>query len=318
MDAIYILLPGARKGIKMLYFSLIALPMSMLNAQQNSDVISRLEVYSLDTGSRSEVLVEEAHFEAPNWSRNGAYLLINQDGKLYRVYLEDGRKIVLDTGKAVQCNNDHGISTDGKDIAISNNDPKGESSSGGSRIYILPISGGTPDLVTKKSPSYWHGWSPDDRWLVYVAERGGEYDIYKIHRDGGEEVKLTNFQGLQDGPEYSPDGRYIYYNSAHTGSMELWKMDTEGENHTQLTDDQFSNWFPHPSPDGKYLVYLSYMQDQGESHPAMKSVALKLMDLKDSTIKTLCTFTGGQGTINVPSWSPDSKHFAFVSYTYRE
>ncbi|MCE2612374.1 transporter [Flavobacteriaceae bacterium D16] len=317
MDAINRLLPLTHKGIRMLFFVLFALTISMSNAQQNRTVTSFLEVYSLETTSRSQVLVEEAHFEAPNWSRDGDYLLINQEGKLYRVYFKDGRKEVLNTGKAIQCNNDHGISTDGKEIAISNNDPQDKSSAAGSRIYIVPISGGTPDLVTKKSPSYWHGWSPDDQWLVYVAERGGEYDIYKIHRDGGEEIKLTDFRGLQDGPEYGPNGKYIYYNSAHTGSMELWRMDPDGKNHTQLTEDEFSNWFPHPSPDGKYLVYLSYIQDQGESHPAMKSVALKLMDLKDNTIKTLCTFTGGQGTINVPSWSPDSKHFAFVSYMYK-
>lgn len=283
-------------------------------AQDNSRLISHLETYSLESGNRKVILSEQAHFEAPNWSTDNSYLLINQEGLLYRVYLENGRKVLLDTGHAKNCNNDHGISFDGKVLAISNNDPETKEMPGGSRIYTLPVDGGKPTLVTAQSPSYWHGWSPDGRWLVYVAERGGEYDIYRISKDGGKEKQLTHFTGLQDGPEYSPDGRYIYYNSAHTGSMDLWRMDADGKNHTQLTSDPYSNWFPHPSPDGRYLVFLSYLEDQGEGHPPMKDVAIRLMDVKEGSVKTLFTFTGGQGTINVPSWSPDSKHFAFVSY----
>ena len=283
-------------------------------AQDTNSLRSQLEVYSLESGKRKIILSEQAHFEAPNWSTDDTYLLINQGGLLYRVYLEDGRKALLDTGNAKNCNNDHGISFDGKVIAISNNDPETKETPGGSRIYTLPVDGGKPTLVTTQSPSYWHGWSPDGRWLVYVAERGGEFDIYRIATTGGKEERLTHFSGLQDGPEYSPDGRNIYYNSAHTGSMELWRMDKNGKNHTQLTNDQYSNWFPHPSPDGQYLVFLSYLEDQGEGHPPMKDVAIRLMDIKNGSIKTLFTFTGGQGTINVPSWSPDSKHFAFVSY----
>ncbi|MCX2719794.1 TolB family protein [Lentiprolixibacter aurantiacus] len=303
--------------IKAPLFFLFALLMNLLNAQENSELISQLETYALDTGKRTVVLTENAHFEAPNWSTDGSYLLINQEGKLYRVYLKDSRKEQLNSGMATRCNNDHGISFSGKLIAISNNDPPPNPNSGGSRIYVLPVTGGKPELITPNAPSYWHGWSPDDKWLVYVAERGGEYDIYKISLDGGDEIRLTDLPGLQDGPEYSPDGKYIYYNSAHSGSMELWRMDPDGKEHTQLTDDKFSNWFPHPSPDGRYLVYLSYLQDQGEGHPPMKEVALKLMDLKDKSVKTLTSFTGGQGTINVPSWSPDSKHFAFVTYRYK-
>ena len=293
---------------------LIFLAVGMLAAQVTPVLTSNLEIYSLETESRSLVLSEKAHFEAPNWSTDGSYLLINQEGLLYKVYLKDARKELLQTGNARQCNNDHGISFSGKLLAISNNDPKIREEAGGSRIYVLPVSGGTPRRVTANSPSYWHGWSPDDRWLVYTAERNGEYDIYRIALEGGAEEQLTDFPGLQDGPEYSPDGNSIYYNSAHSGSMEIWRMDASGKNHTQITNDQYSNWFPHPSPDGKYLVYISYLEDQGENHPPMKAVALRLMDLKSKTTRTLCTFTGGQGTINVPSWSPDSKHFAFVSY----
>ncbi len=310
---------GVRRGActldRYLFFWVLSLLCpTMLMAQEMKGLSSHLEVYSLESGNRSVLLSEESHFEAPNWSTDNAYLLINQDGLLYRVYLEDGRKELLYTGTAKNCNNDHGLSSDGKLLALSNNDPETRETPGGSRIYTLPASGGTPTLVTPVSPSYWHGWSPDSQWLVYTAERNGEFDIYRIPATGGQEEQLTDFPGLQDGPEYSPDGNFIYYNSAHTGSMELWRMSPDGKNHTQLTRDQYSNWFPHPSPDGQYLVFLSYLEDQGEVHPPMKAVAIRLMNIRDNSIKTLFTLTGGQGTINVPSWSPDSKHFAFVSY----
>ena len=165
--------------------------------------------------------------------------------------------------------------------------------------------------------SDWHGWSPDGKNVVYTAKRNGNFDIYKISSNGGEEIRLTSSKSLDDGPEYSPDGKYIYYNTAHSGSMEIWRMYTDGSQKKQLTDDAYSNWFAHPSPNGNYFVFISYLDDQGEKHPPMKSAALRLYNLKDGSIKDLCKFTGGQGTINVPSWSPDSKKFAFVSYEYQ-
>ncbi len=282
---------------------------------QEKQVISTLEIYDLTLGKRDTVIQEHSHFEAPNWSMTGDYLIINQKGKLYKVNLKDSTKSLIETGPLQNCNNDHGISFDGKWLAISNNDEIQRSRSGTSRIYVLPVAGGTsPKLITLKHPSYWHGWSPDGTQLLYVAERNGDYNIFRISVGGGSEEQLTFESGLDDGPEYSPDGEYIYYNSMASGKMELWRMDKDGTNKEQLTRDAYSNWFPHPSPDGQYLVFISYLQDQGSRHPPMKSVALRLYDLKTKNIANLFEFTGGQGTINVPSWSPDGKKFAFVSY----
>ena len=281
---------------------------------QNTTVKSRLETFDIATGERSLVREERAHFEAPNWSVDGTFFVINQDGLLYRVSRDGSQKTEIHSGKARNCNNDHGISPDGTLIALSNNDPVEEAPYGSSRIYTIPIQGGEPRLITPEMPSYWHGWAPDGQSVLYVAHRGNDFDIYSIDLEGGPETRLTSGPGLDDGPEYSPDGKYIYYNSYYSGSMELWRMRPDGTEKQQLTQDKFSNWFPHPSPDGKYLVFLSYLEDQGQAHPALKNVALRLYDLKDKSITTLCTFTGGQGTINVPSWSPDSEKFAFVSY----
>ncbi|WP_372649320.1 TolB family protein [Draconibacterium sp.] len=299
---------------------LIILLLPLITFAQLENVRSTLEIYNIVTNEREIVRSEEAHFEAPNWSSDGSFLLINQDGKLYKVDLETNTKTMLNTDFADRCNNDHGISFDGKWLAISHqaeSEPaSGESPKKGSRIYVLPIEGGTPKAVTPKVPSYWHGWSPDGKRLAYCAERNGEYDVYTISIDGGEETRLTTETGLDDGPEYSPNGKTIYYNSMASGKMEIWQMNVDGSNKKQLTNDTYSNWFAHPSPDGEYLVLISYHQDQGSAHPAMKEVSLRLMNLSDGSIKTLCSFTGGQGTINVPSWAPDGNHFAFVSYEY--
>ncbi len=177
----------------------------------------------------------------------------------------------------------------------------------------MPIGGGTPRRVTKYSPSYWHGWSPDGKTLAYCAERNGEFDIYTIQVTGGEETRLTTAKGLDDGPDYSPDGRYIYFNSVRTGHMQIWRMHPDGNAQEQITFDEFNNWFPHISPDGKSMVFLSYEKDV-TGHPPNKDVQLRLMTLSDGKIQVLAKLFGGQGTINVPSWSPDSRKVAFVSY----
>ncbi len=296
-----------------LFLLLFVFHLNMLAQEKPNRSI--LEVYDIEKDVRDTILNEEGHFEAPNWSVDGSRLVINQDGKLYSVDLARKSKSLIETGPLQNCNNDHGISFDGKWLAISNNDLIDGSNSGTSRIYVLPLEGSeNPNLVTPKHPSYWHGWSPDGKFLVYTAKRNDHYNIYQISFEGGEEEQLTSEEGLDDGPEYSPDGNYIYYNSMASGKMELWRINADGSDKTQLTEDVYSNWFPHPSPDGQRLVFLSYLKDQGAGHPPMKRVALRLYHLKTKTIKTLCAFTGGQGTINVPSWSPDGKKFAFVSY----
>lgn len=285
---------------------------------QTEKLRSILEIYDVTNDTRDSVYSEIGHFEAPNWSRTGGFLLLNSHGKLFKFDLKTKKKSFVETDFAVNINNDHGISPDGSQIVISSSDqPKNKEEEVNwltSKIYLLPAHGGVPQLVTQKEPSFWHGWSPDGKTLAYVARREGEFDIYTIGINGGDETRLTDEKGLDDGPDYSPDGKYIYYNSMKSGKMEIWRMKTDGSQKEQLTNDSYSNWFPHPSPKGESFVFLSYLEDQGEAHPPMKNVALRLYNLKTNTIKTLCEFTGGQGTINVPSWSPDGKKFAFVSY----
>jgi len=184
---------------------------------------------------------------------------------------------------------------------------------GKSRIYVLPIAGGAPRLVTPSAPSYWHGWSPDGKTLAYCADRNGEFDICTIPVDGGEETRLTTTPGLDDGPDYSPDGKYVYFNSERTGRMQIWRMKPDGSEQEQITSDDYNNWFAHPSPNGRWIGFLSYAKDV-TGHPPNKDVLIRLMSLSDRKIQVLAKLYGGQGTINVPSWSPDSRNIAFVSY----
>ena len=229
---------------------------------------------------------------------------------MYKLPVNGGTPELIDTGIANRCNNDHGISPDGTQLVISDQSQERRQS----LIYVLPIDGGTPRRVTPLGPSYWHGWSPDGKTLAYCAERDGKFDVYSIGVDGGREVQLTNAEGLDDGPDYSADGRYIYFNSERTGTMRIWRMDSDGGNQVQVTnDEEYADWFPHPSPDGKSIVFLSY-DGSVKGHPANKDVALRIMPVSGGKPRILAQLFGGQGTINVPSWSPDSKYVAFVSY----
>jgi hypothetical protein len=272
---------------------------------------STLETVPIESTDRRVVYVAPGRFEAPNWMPDGKSLLFNRNGHIEKIAVTGGTPETIDTGFANRCNNDHGISPDGHLLAISDQSQEEHRS----LVYVLPITGGTPKRLTQNSPSYWHGWSPDGKTLAFVGERNGNFDIYAIPVTGGEEKRLTTAPGLDDGPDYSPDGKYIYFNSERTGQMQIWRMRADGSEQEQVTSDEHNNWFPHISPDGKWMVFLSY-DTSVKGHPEDKDVMLRLMSLADKKITVLAKLFGGQGTINVPSWSPDSKKLAFVSYQW--
>jgi len=270
---------------------------------------SALETITTDGVERRVAYLAPGRFEAPNWTRDGKAFLFNRDGRIMRLAVGSDQPATLDTGFAVRCNNDHGISPDATQLAISDNSQGDQES----LVYTVPIAGGTPKRITQKSPSYWHGWSPDGKTLAFVGQRDGDFDIYAIPAIGGEESRLTTAKGLDDGPEYSPDGKYIYFNSERTGHMQIWRMKADGSEQEQVFSDDLNNWFPHISPDGQWMVFLTYASDV-KGHPENKDVMLRIMSLADQKITVLARLFGGQGTINVPSWSPDSEKVAFVSY----
>ncbi len=307
-------------------------------------VHSDLSVYDLTTKTVSVIYSADTLWEAPNWTPDGKYLMSNSGGKLYRVDVTgkaQPEKVGLDAG--YEANNDHGLSPDGKWLAISAEHGGAQAS----QVYVAGANGEKPRLITPKMPSYFHGWSPDGRWLAFVAERNNNFDIYRIPVTGGQEERLTADTGFDDGPDYSrgssaadpTDGKWIYINSNRAGGWDIWRFPADGAGPNdskaeRITNDAQEDWFPHPSPDGKWIAFLSFPPGT-PGHDTKTSVHLRMMpatqppvtatasaspiaatpieDWTDS-IQVLTEFFGGQGTINVNSWSPDSKKFAFVSY----
>ena len=275
---------------------------------------SNIEVMDMANGNSSILYQSPRSLQAPNWTHDGQSLVYNSEGLLYRLPLTPGAApAVINTGFANRNNNDHVLSFDGKQIGISHQPPAEKSAS---IVYVLPLGGGEPRRITKTGPSYLHGWSPDGQWLLFTGQRNNDFDIYKIPVNGGDEVRLTTAPGLDDGSEFSPDGKYIYFNSARTGTMQVWRMKPDGSGQEQITNDAFNNWFPHVSPDGKWVVYISFPHDiSPDDHPFYKHVYLRLMPAGGGATKVIAYVYGGQGSINTPSWSPDSKRIAFVSNT---
>ena len=274
---------------------------------------ANLELLDVASGDRRIIYRTPDAIQAPNWTPDGRALIYNNGGRVYRFDLATRTPTVIETGTVTNNNNDHVLSFDGRMLGLSS---AVAADSNRSNVFTVPVGGGTPARVTKRGPSYLHGWSPDGKFLVFTGERGGEFDIYRIPVGGGEEVRLTNTPGLDDGPEYSPDGRWIYFNSVRSGKMQLWRMRPDGSAPEQLTNDQYNNWFPHVSPDGRSVVFISFPPDiPPGDHPWYKHVYIRVMPANGGPPRVLAYVYGGQGTINVPSWSPDSKHIAFVSNT---
>ena len=285
---------------------------------------AHLEILNVHTGQLQIVHSSAEQFEAPNWMPDGKTLIVNvsgpgaNKGQLKTFNLVTKQVGELSTGNIGRNNNDHVLNFDGKQLGVSIHTA---ADSGHSVVYKLPSTGGAPVRMTKNSPSYFHGWSPDAKWLVYTGgrkekpdDKADKYDIYKIPADGGDEVRLTNTPGLSDGPEFTPDGKWIYFNSTRTGLMQLWRMKPDGSQQEQVTNDEWNNWFPHISPDGKWIAFISYGQDiKPDEHPYYKQCYLRLMPIGGGTPRVIAYVFGGQGTINVNSWSPDSARIAFVS-----
>ena len=315
-------------GVAILAVYAGVIPRSVALDQNPKNVRSRISIFDLESKKTAVLYSEDKLWEAPNWSPDGKYLLANSGGKLYSFALDGGvevqpEKLTLDD--AYQCNNDHGISPSGKLLAFSatNGDAKG------SQVFVAAASGASARLITENVPSYFHSWSPDGNWLGFVGQRNGNFNLFRIRATGGPEERLTSASAYDDGPDYSPDGQWIYFNSNRSGSWDIWRMPAEGAGPgdakaERVTSDPMEDWFPHPSPDGNWLVFLSFPKGT-PGHDVKTSVEIRMIRLrsgaplsakpaKNKSIQVLTSFFGGQGTINVNSWSPDSKKFAFVSY----
>ena len=279
---------------------------------ERPNTTSVLETIDVHSGERTTLRHFDCVIEAPNWTSDGQRLIYNSGGMIFAYEFSTDAISKIETGIAIDCNNDHVLSPDGRELAISNFGAHDALS----RIYILPVGGGEPRLVTDEGPSYLHGWSPDGKRLAYCAQRHDSYDIYTIDRSGGQEERLTSTPGLDDGPEYSPDGKYIWFNSTRSGLMQMWRMNVNGEQQKQVLHEDANCWFPHVSPDGKWIAYIAYAKGDVEpmDHPPNRHVELRIASTEGGPSRLLAKLFGGQGTMNVNSWSPDSTKLALVSY----
>lgn len=291
------------------------------HTQSSSIKHSKIAVYDLRTKSVDVVFQSDKLLEAPNWSPDGKYLLVNSGGELYRLPLGSSSPQLakINDDGLLKCNNDKGYSPKGDLIAFSSS-----GKADGSQVFTVPASGGQPKLIVPETPSYFHAFSPDGKYLSFVSRRNGNFDLFRVPTDGGTQEQLTSNPGYDDGPDYSPDGRWIYFNSNRSGKWEVWRMPADGagpedKSAQQITQDDLENWFPHCSPDGKWIVFLSFPRGTETHNDRLPGVRLRLIPMpsetpRDETTETLTTFFGGQGTINVNSWSPDSSKFAYVIY----
>ncbi len=254
----------------------------------------------------------KGRMEAPNWSRDGKSLIFDEGGRMYRVSADGGKPEKIEIGDTTGCTGSHGLSPDGKLLAITCAHPD---STGGPahRISLLPAVGGTPKILTEHPYSYFHSWSPDGKTILFTRPDHGSSNFGAISVEGGPEKLLTSGTGITDDPDYSPDGKYIYFNSDKSGSMQIWRSRADGTEWEQMTKDDRTNWTPHPSPDGKSVVYISYAPGT-TGHPANKEIQLRILTPDDGKIRVLVDVVGGDGSMNVNSWAPDGQHFAFVSY----
>lgn len=293
-----------------------------VGAQPQPPARSKITIYNLKDRSSQVIYTADAIFEAPNWSRDGKFLLVNTGGDLYRLPVTGSQPKLekIDLHGDYRCNNDKAYSWDGKMLGFSAMVPP----SRGSRVFLANADGSGAKLLTPASPSYFHGWSPDGKWLSFVGQRNGHFELFRVAATGGDEQRLTSKGGYDDGPEYTPDGKWIYFNSNRTGGWRVWRIPAEGggpgdAKAEQVTNDEWEDWFPHISPNGKLMLVFAFPKGTATHNDRMDGVILRLMPapgakLKPAKLETLVKFFGGQGTINVNSWSPDSKKFAYVSY----
>jgi TolB protein len=281
---------------------------------------SNITIFSLKDKSAKVIYTADQLIEAPNWSPDGKELLVNTKGDLWKLPVDSAKPELqkIDLGSITRCNNDKGFSPDGKLIAFSSG-----ATGHGSQVYVVPSSGGTPKMVVPETPSYFHGFSPDGKWLAIVAQRDKNFDLFRVPTEGGTQERLTSSPGYDDGAEYSPDGKWIYFNSDRSGSWDIWRIPATGagaddKDAQQVTNDQEEDWFPHVSPNGKWLLFVTFPKGTS-GHNDHLNVKIRMIPLpgkkiKHGPIQTLTEFFGGQGTVNVNSWAPDSSKFAFVSY----
>ena len=277
----------------------------------------RCEVWVASVSGEQELVYSTRNIllEAPNWTLDGRALILNGDGGLWRLDLASGAIAEVPLDGVPELNNDHVLDPDGIGVFLSGDD---------GHIYRAPLAGGSATRITDHDGSrhFLHGVSPDGRRLAYVDIEGGDFSkpgrLRTIPAAGGASHDVEVGPGHCDGPEYSPGGDWLYLNtesfSSVPGHAQLARIRPDGSGFERLLDSSTVDWFPHLSPDGRLASYIRFPAGT-QGHPANLPIDVVLVSTSDWTapLHTWPVF-GGQGTLNVNSWSPDSERFAYVAY----
>lgn len=283
---------------------------------------------TLDPGRRTQIWIggptlatpellfetDQTLYEAPNWTLDGRRLVINGDGALWTLSVDDpaAGPQTIDFEGLPDLNNDHVLAPDGEHVYMS---------AGDRHIYRGALSGGPVERVSPDDGNwhFLHGVSPDGTRLAYVEisdfDRPGRLAIIEPGRPAS---ILDTGNGHLDGPEWSPDGQWIYFNTQtftdEPGHAQLARISDSGDTMERLVSSDTVDWFPHLSRDGRFASYIAFPAGT-VGHPADKEVEIVVVSTDDwSTPLQRYRLFGGQGTINVNSWAPDSSRFAFVGY----
>ena len=280
--------------------------------------VAQLTLVDAD-GARAQVLhATDETIEAPHWSPDGQWLVFNGAGSLLRIRADgSGRPERIDTGPIGGISNDHLMSPDGGTLYFT----------AAGAIHALAFAGGTPRRISPahgpdaRIPLYLHGITPDGLALACVGVlpgmSRGAVQVFELGVTDGSVRQVTRHDAPVDGPEFSADGRFLYVNAEwqarRPGDSQLFRLRRDGTQPEHLTFDERVNWFPHVSPDGRQLAYLSYPSGT-TGHPANVPVVLRTLAVDGGTPRDIASFTGGQGTLNTNSWSPDGRRLAYVAY----
>ncbi|MCM6763593.1 biopolymer transporter Tol [Rathayibacter sp. ZW T2_19] len=296
------------------------------------DQLCRIRVHDVASGTSTTVFESSTLLvEAPNWSPDGSCLVVNGDGLLFRLPLEGTGAgalvpIPLD-GVPEELNNDHVLAPGGGFAYVSARD---------GHLYAVALDGSAParrlteEVRGARFKHYLHGVSPDGTLLALIG--GGEdasgrwvTNVYTMPVEGGPLTALTSDEHPDDGVDFDADGELLYFNSERGGGgrAQLFRMRRDGSWLERVVESDTVDWFPHVSPDGAHLLSLAY-PDGTAGHPENLPVELRLLDLAGRPAGSLEPgrvverLFGGQGTINVAGWAPDSSRFAYADYPLPE
>jgi Tol biopolymer transport system component len=201
-------------------------------------------------------------------------------------------------------------------------------------------------LVLSRSQGDWKdgspAWSPDGKRIAFYSERDGNAEIYVMDADGSGVTRLTNTKADEGYPAWSPDGRTITFDSDRDGNFDVFAMNADGSNVRPLTRNPARDVSASWSPDGSTIVFMSDRDGGFDAYEAAPDAAAPAARITrtgttwfpvfspDGTTlafhvgRDVHTMPSAGGEVRrlttdpangmYPSWSPDGKRIAFMSW----